>query len=91
MVKMSDPYATMLLSTNGEQMTKNVSDLSSELIELMRKRDNILYPSLDNGGNAYVSLYAMLAVWYDYDFSKDEVIKKLEEKISEVQKEIEVL
>jgi iron-sulfur cluster repair protein YtfE (RIC family) len=88
---MSDPYATMLLSTNGEQMTKNVSDLGSELITLMRKRDNILYPSLDNHGNAYVSLYAMIAVWYDYEFTKDEVITRLEQKISEVQKEIEVL
>jgi UDP-N-acetylmuramyl pentapeptide phosphotransferase/UDP-N-acetylglucosamine-1-phosphate transferase len=43
----------------------------------MRKRDDILYPSLDNQANAFISLYAKLSVFIDYELTKDEVVKKL--------------
>jgi hypothetical protein len=33
----------------------------------------------------------MLSVYIDYELTKDEVIKKLSDKIAEVKKEIEVL
>jgi len=70
---------------------KSVSDLGSELVNLFTEKDNILYPSLDNRANAYISVYAILSVYIDYELTKDEVIKKLSDKIAEVKKEIEVL
>lgn len=72
-------------------MSKSVMDLGSELITLMRKRDDILYPSLDNFGNAYVSLYAIIATQVEFGLTRDEIVTRLEQKIVEVQKEIEVL
>ena len=70
---------------------KSVSDLGSELVNLFTEKDNILYPSLDNRANAYISVYAILSVYIDYELTKDEVIKKLSDKIAEVKKEIEAL
>jgi len=70
---------------------KSVSGLGSELVNLFTEKDNILYPSLDNRANAYISVYAMLSVYIDYELTKDEVIKKLSDKIAEVKKEIEAL
>jgi len=87
---MSDPYAKVKLPTKEVTM-KSVSDLGSELINLFTEKDNILYPSLDNRANAYISVYAILSVYIDYELTKDEVIKKLSDKIAEVKKEIEVL
>jgi tetrahydromethanopterin S-methyltransferase subunit H len=87
---MSDPYAKIKLPTKEVTM-KSVSDLGSELVNLFTEKDNILYPSLDNRANAYISVYAILSVYIDYELTKDEVIKKLSDKIAEVKKEIEVL
>ena len=87
---MSDPCAKIKLPTKEVTM-KSVSDLSSELVNLFTEKDNVLYPSLDNRANAYISVYAILSVYIDYELTKDEVIKKLSDKIAEVKKEIEVL
>jgi len=87
---MSDPYAKVKLPTKEVTM-KSVSDLGSELVNLFTEKDNILYPSLYNRANAYISVYAILSVYIDYELTKDEVIKKLSDKIAEVKKEIEVL
>lgn len=87
---MSDPYAKIKLPTKEVTM-KSVSDLGSELVNLFTEKDNILYPSLDNRANAYISVYAILSVYIDYELTKDEVIKKLSDKIAEVKKEIEAL
>jgi len=87
---MSDPYAKIKLPTKEVTM-KSVSGLGSELVNLFTEKDNILYPSLDNRANAYISVYAMLSVYIDYELTKDEVIKKLSDKIAEVKKEIEAL
>jgi len=87
---MSDPYAKMKLPTKEVTM-KSVSDLGSEFVELMRKRDDILYPSLDNQANAFISLYAKLSVYIDYELTKDEVVKKLSDEIATLKKELEVL
>jgi len=87
---MSDPYAKIKLPMKEVTM-KSVSDLGSELVNLFTEKDNILYPSLDNRANAYISVYAILSVYIDYELTKDEVIKKLSDKIAEVKKEIEVL
>ena len=70
---------------------KSVSDLSSELVNLFTEKDNVLYPSLDNRANAFISLYAKLSVYIDYELTKDEVVKKLSDEIARVKKEIEVL
>lgn len=68
-----------------------VSDLTSELIKLLTKRDNVLYPSLDNSGNAYVSVYAKLAVYIDYELTKDKIIKELSDEIARVKNEMVML
>lgn len=70
---------------------KSVSDLGSELINLYTERDKVLYPSLDNQANAYVSLYSMLAVYSDYELTKDEIVKRLSDEIARVKNEMVVL
>lgn len=88
---MSYPYAKLELPTKEVKMEKSVKELADELKSLMIEHDNLRYPSLDNGGNAYVTLYAMFMTWADLELSTERIKKNLSDRINELQEKMAVL
>lgn len=85
---MSDPYAKLELSLKGQQMNKTIMELVDTLIELRTKRDNRLYPSLDNKASATTKALIELSVWTDWEVSKTEIANRLLDEITLISKEL---
>ena len=69
-------------------MNYTVMELVENLVELRTKRDDILYPALDNKASARLKCLVELSVMTEWCRSLDEIKSRFIDEIVKVEKEL---